>query len=96
MIEIEIIGDVAQLLRILSYVRPGIRSTIGTWIEPGSPKEVILNEFQISVRTQNLVIDVPLFCIGTDHESRNSQSVAVLVDGRRYHIVVEASPVIPR
>jgi hypothetical protein len=49
--------------------------------EPG--EEAIFDELEVRVATQYLVMDVPAFGVGADHDARQPQAKADLVDGWR-------------
>src|SRR5205823_3285090 len=73
----------------------GIRASISLGVEALSAQEIIFDEFEVGVKAQCLVIDVTLFGIGADNESGNAQTIAILIDVWRYHVVVKAAPVVP-
>ena len=94
--EVEVREQVAEDLRVLADVGPRVGTAVGARVQPGAAQEVVLDELEIRVEAQRLVVDVAALRIRADHERRHAQPVALRVDGRRLHVVVEAAPVVPR
>src|SRR5437870_5355228 len=94
--EVEVLDEIAEDRRVLAYVWARVGPSVGSWIEPLSVQEVVLDELDVRVEAQRLVVDEASPCIGADHESGDAEPVAVFVDRRRRDMVVEAAPVVPR
>src|SRR5579884_3660351 len=93
--EVEVLSQVAEHWRGLAHVWTRVRTTVGPRIEPLAVEEVVLDEPQVGVVAQRLVIEVPVLGVGADHQPRYPDPQAELVDAGRYHVVVEATPVVP-
>ena len=75
--------DWAEML-LRMYLRWGERRNLRTELLEASPgEEAIFDELEVGVATQHLVIDVPAFGVGADHDARHPQAKADLVDGWR-------------
>src|SRR5262249_57507740 len=79
----------------LTDAGPAVGAAVGGGIEPGAAEEVILDELQVGVAAERLVVDEAPPGVRGDDDPRDPQAVAVLVDRRGRHMVVEAAPVIP-
>lgn len=55
-------------------------------------QEVVLDELDDRVEAERLVIDVAAAGVGADHQRRDSDAIAVLIDVRREDVVVEVRP----
>jgi len=86
--EIEIIDQVAEDRHVLTNGRPRVRTPIRLGIDALPVEEHIFDELQVCVETQGLVINKPLLCIRADHQPRDTQAVAVLVDRRRDNMIL--------
>src|SRR5579875_236619 len=95
LLEVEIVGQVAQLRRVLPHVGARVRTSIGRRIESLAAQEVILNEFEVGIKCQRLMVDVPFARVWADDQTRNPQAVPQLIDDRRLNVVVKATPVVP-
>jgi hypothetical protein len=93
--EVEILGEVAELRGVLAYVGSGIGTAVCCRVEAGAAKEVVFDELQERVVAEGLVIDETLLRVGGDDDGRDTQPVAVLIDGGRDDMVVEAAPIVP-
>src|SRR5262245_62104204 len=68
LIEVELLGDVAELLDLFADRRPPVRAPVGLRIEPLTVEEAVLDQLEERVEAQGLVIDVALLGVGTDHQ----------------------------
>ena len=93
--EVELLADVAEDARRLAHVGTGIRPAVGGRIEPLPAEKDVLDELQVRVVAEDLMVDVARLRVWADHDPRHPQAVAVLVDDRRHHVIVEPTPVIP-
>ena len=94
--EVEVVHEVAKLGAVLADVRARVGATIRGGIKALPLEENVFDELHVGVVAQGLVIDVPLLCVGADDDSGNPRSVAVLIDNRWGHMIVEAAKVVPR
>ena len=94
--EVELLRQVAEDRDVLPHRGARVRTPVGLGIEPLPAQEQILDELQIGVERQRLVIDRPRLDPRRDREPRHAHAVAVDVDVRRPHVIVEAAPVVPR
>src|SRR5947209_17988793 len=81
--EVEVLDEVAEDRRVLAYVWARVGPSVGSWIEPLSVQEVVLDELGVGVDAQRLVVDEATPRIRADHESGDAEPVAVFVDRRR-------------
>ncbi len=93
--EVEVPGQVAEDPLVLAHVGPRVGAAVGLGVQPGPAQEVVLDELEVGVAAVHLVIDEAAPRVGRDDQGRDAQAVAVLVDPRRHHVVVEAAPVVP-
>jgi hypothetical protein len=80
---------------VLPDVGPRIGPAISGRIEPGTAQEVILDEPEVGVAAQRLMVDEAAAGARGDDDPGYTQAVAVAVNHRRRHMIVEATPVIP-
>ncbi len=59
-LEVEVLAEVAEDLGALADVRPRVRTTVRARIQAMPVEEVVLDEFEVGVETENLVVDVTL------------------------------------
>ncbi len=95
LIEIEVAGEIAQRRVSLAAIGTRVGTIVGGEIEALPAEEIVLDELQVRVVTEKLVVDVALLGIRTGHDFRHSQAIAVLVNDRRFNVVVETAPVVP-
>src|SRR5437667_5452341 len=93
--EIEFGDEVPELGSALPDVGARVGPAVGARVEPGPAQENVLDELEVRVEREHLVVDVAAPSVRRDEEAGNPDAVALAVDARRGHVVVEAAPVIP-
>jgi hypothetical protein len=81
--EVKVVCQVSQGGHVLSHRWARIGPAVGGRIDASPGEEAIFDELEVGVATQHLVIDVPAFGVGADHDARHPQAKADLVDGWR-------------
>src|SRR5436309_15694127 len=94
--EVEVARERAEDRFVLADVGARIRAAVGARVDALATEEVVLDELDVGVEAERLMVDEALASVGADHEAGDAKPVAVAVDARRRHVVVEAAPVVPR
>jgi hypothetical protein len=93
--EVEVSCQVAEVGSVLADPWPLVRSAVSAGVDARAAEEAVLDELKVGVETECLVVNVPEFGVGTDHDAGHPKSVAVLVDCRRHYVIVETAPLVP-
>ncbi len=90
MVEVEVFGEVAEDWDVFADGWAWVGAAVGFGVEALSVEEVVFDELEVSIEGQHLVVDVARSGVGADDEGGYSKAVAVLIDGGRDDVIVEA------
>lgn len=80
---------------VLAHIWTGIGAAICFRVKARAAQKIILDELEVGVKAQRLVIDEALPGIGADNQVWYAQTVAILINLWWYHMVIEATPIVP-
>jgi hypothetical protein len=95
LVEVEVLGEIAELRCILAHIGPRVRSAIGLRIKSLPIQKIVLDKFHERVEAERLMIDEAALRVGRNHQARNAQAVPVFIDADGNDMVVEPAPVVP-
>src|SRR5947209_8857223 len=93
--EVEVLAEISEQQVVLADVGPGVWAAVGGGIQPFAAEEVVLDELVVGIVAEYLMVDVAAARVRADDDSGHAEAEAVAIDGGGYHVVIEATPVVP-
>jgi len=79
LVEVEVVGQVAEDLRLFTDIRPRVGPSVARRVETLAVEEVVFDELVVRVEAQRLVIDIARLRVRADDQTRYAQPRTVVV-----------------